>query len=279
MMNVRKPAVAGTFYASTRDGVVGQIEWSYRHRLGPGDVPEVNESGPRVIVALVAPHAGYMASGPVAAHAYSALARDGRVDTAVIVGPNHTGYGTAVSVWSSGAWSTPLGDVQVNQDLAKSLLGGIVRPDESAHIYEHSIELQIPWLQHLYGDAVQIVPVAMLAQDADTASEVGEALSKVTGNVVLIASTDLTHYEPPEAAAKKDADVIATMESLNSDEMYRRLRAESCTMCGYGPVAAVIHAARKLGATRAELLKYATSGDTTGDYSRVVGYASVAFRR
>jgi len=278
-MNVRKPAVAGTFYASTRDGVVGQIEWSYRHRLGPGDVPEVNESGPREIVALVAPHAGYMASGPVAAHAYSALARDGRVDTAVIVGPNHTGYGTAVSVWQSGAWSTPLGDVRVNQDLAKSLLGGIVRADESAHIYEHSIELQIPWLQHLYGDAVQIVPVAMLAQDADTASEVGEALSKVTGNVVLIASTDLTHYEPPEAAAQKDADVIATMESLDSDEMYRRLRAEACTMCGYGPVAAVMHAARKLGATRAELLKYATSGDTTGDYSRVVGYASVAFRR
>ena len=278
-MNVRKPAVAGTFYASTRDGVVGQIEWSYRHRLGPGDVPEVNESGPREIVALVAPHAGYMASGPVAAHAYSALARDGRVDTAVIVGPNHTGYGTAVSVWSSGAWSTPLGNAQVNQDMAKSLLGGIVHADESAHIYEHSIELQLPWLQHLYGDAVQIVPVAMLAQDADTASEVGEALSKVTGNVVLIASTDLTHYEPPEAAAQKDADVIATMESLDSDEMYRRLRAESCTMCGYGPVAAVMHAARKLGATRAELLKYATSGDTTGDYSRVVGYASVVFRR
>ena len=278
-MNVRKPAVAGTFYASTREGVVGQIEWSYRHRLGPGDVPEVNESGPREIVALVAPHAGYMASGPVAAHAYSALARDGRVDTAVIVGPNHTGYGTAVSVWSSGAWSTPLGNAQVNQDMAKSLLGGIVHADESAHIYEHSIELQLPWLQHLYGDAVQIVPVAMLAQDADTASEVGEALSKVTGNVVLIASTDLTHYEPPEAAAQKDADVIATMESLDSDEMYRRLRAESCTMCGYGPVAAVMHAARKLGATRAELLKYATSGDTTGDYSRVVGYASVVFRR
>ncbi len=278
-MNVRKPAVAGTFYASTRDGLVGQIEWSYRHKLGPGDVPEVNESGPREIVALVAPHAGYMASGPVAAHAYSSLARDGRVDTAVIVGPNHTGYGTAVSVWPSGTWSTPLGNARVNQDLAKSLLGGIVRADESAHIYEHSIELQIPWLQHLYGDAVQIVPVAMLAQDADTAREVGEALSKVEGNVVLIASTDLTHYEPPESAARKDTGVIATLENFDSDEMYRWLRAESCTMCGYGPVAAVMYAARKLGATRAELLKYATSGDTTGDYSRVVGYASVAFRR
>ncbi len=278
-MNVRKPAVAGTFYASTRDGVIEQIEWSYRHRLGPGDVPEVNESGPREIVALVAPHAGYMASGPVAAHAYSALARDGRVDTAVIVGPNHTGYGTRVSVWSSGAWSTPLGNAQVNQDLAKSLLGGIVRADDSAHIYEHSIELQIPWLQHLYGDAIRIVPVAMLAQDAETAIEVGEALSKVTGNVVLIASTDLTHYEPPEVTVKKDADIMAALESFDSDEMYRRLRTESGTMCGYGPVAAVMHAARKLGATRTELLKYATSGDTTGDNSRVVGYASVAFRR
>ena len=278
-MTKRMPAVSGTFYASTRDGVIEQIEWCYKHKLGPGGIPEVNESGPREIIGLVAPHAGYMASGPVAAHAYNALAHDGKVDTVVIVGPNHTGYGSPVSVWSSGTWSTPLGEARVNEDVANMLIGGIVRAGEAAHIYEHSVEVQIPWLQHLYGDSVQIVPVAMLAQDAGVARELGNAMAKVQGNVVFIASTDLTHYEPLESASHKDMNVVSAVEAFDVAEMYRRLSAECCTMCGYGPVAAVMHAARQLGATRAELLKYATSGDATGDYSRVVGYASVAFRR
>jgi len=278
-MTKRMPAVSGTFYASTRDGVIEQIESCYRHKLGPGEVPEVNESGPREIIGLVAPHAGYMASGPVAAHAYSALARDGRIDTAVIVGPNHTGYGSPVSVWVAGTWSTPLGEARVNEDVANMMLGGIVHAGESAHIYEHSVEVQIPWLQHLYGDSVQIVPVAMLAQDTGVAGELGEAMARVKGNVVFIASTDLTHYEPLESASRKDMQIVSAVEKLNITEMYRRLDAESCTMCGYGPVAAVMHAVRRLGATRAELLKYATSGDATGDYSRVVGYSSLAFKR
>jgi len=278
-MSVRKPAVAGTFYAATRDGIIGQLEWSYQHRLGPGEMPEVDAAGPRNIVGLVAPHAGYMASGPVAAHAYRALARDGVVDTAVIVGPNHTGYGTAISVWASGAWNTPLGDARVDEEAARKLVGGIVRADESAHIYEHSVEVQIPWLQHLYGNKIRIVPVAMLAQDETTALEFGVALSKLEGNIVLIASTDFTHYEPQENATRKDTNVIEAIQSLDASEMYRRVGEQACTMCGYGPVAAVVHAARLRGATHTELLKYATSGDVIGDFSRVVGYASIALRK
>ncbi len=278
-MGVRKPAVAGTFYAGTRAGVLSQLEWSYRHALGPGEMPEVDPAGPREIVGLVAPHAGYMASGPVAAHAYRALALDGPIETAVIVGPNHTGYGSAVSVWASGSWTTPLGDALVDEARARQLLGGVVRADESAHIYEHSVEVQIPWLLHLYGPAVRVVPVAMLAQDAETALAVGDALARLQGNVLFIASTDFTHYEPEAAAARKDASVVGAIQELDIDRMYRRLVEEDCSMCGYGPVAAVVHAARLHGATRAELLKYATSGDTTGDHTRVVGYAAVAFRR
>ncbi len=278
-MGVRKPAVAGTFYAANRDGVLGQLEWSYQHRLGPGEMPTVNPDGPREIVGLVAPHAGYMASGPVAAHAYWALARDGVVDTAVIVGPNHTGYGTAVSVWASGAWTTPLGNAKVNEEAAAQLVGGVARADESAHIYEHSVEVQVPWLQHLYGDAIRIVPVAMLAQDMDTATEFGVALSKLEGNIVLIASTDLTHYEAQESAARKDSTVVDAIRQLDVSEMYGNIGTQECSMCGYGPVAAVVHAARLRGATRTEVLKYATSGDVIGDYSRVVGYASVALLR
>ncbi len=275
-MGVRKPAVAGTFYAASRSGVIDQLEWCYQHRLGPGELPEVNPEGARQIVALVAPHAGYMASGPVAAHAYHALARDGVVDTAVIVGPNHTGYGTAISVWTTGAWNTPLGDARVDEDAAGRLVGGIVRPDESAHIYEHSVEVQVPWLQHLYGQKLRIVPIAMLAQDIESATELGTALARLEGNVVIIASTDFTHYEPQQSAERKDTTVIEAIQSLDSAEMYRRLGEQASSMCGYGPVAAVVHAAKLRGATRAQLLKYATSGDVIGDYSRVVGYASIA---
>ena len=278
-MGVRKPTVAGTFYSAAREGVVEQLEWCYRHRLGPGGVPDVNESGPREIVALVAPHAGYMASGPVAAHAYHALAGDGRVDTAVIVGPNHTGYGTAVSVWTSGAWNTPLGDARIDEERARALVGGVIRSGESAHIYEHSVEVQVPWLQHLYGDSLRIVPVAMLSQDASTAIEVGEALARLEGNIVFIASTDFTHYEPQQTAEHKDTDVVEAITGFDVEEMYHRLGIHSSSMCGYGPVGAVTRAAVLRGATSAQLLKYGTSGDTTGDYSRVVGYASIAFRR
>jgi len=278
-MGLRTPTVAGTFYASTASGINEQIEWSYLHAVGPGHLPEVNEEGPRSIVGLVAPHAGYMASGPVAAHAYGALAKDGKVDTAIIVGPNHTGYGSAVSVWASGSWRTPLGDALVDENIARSLLGGVLRSDESAHIYEHSIEVQVPWLQHLYGADVRIVPVAILAQDSDTAEEVGEALARVEGNVVLIASTDLSHYESYDAASRKDAGVLSAIESLDSDAMYSHLDAVKCTMCGYGPVAAVLKASISRGARYSTLLKYATSGDTMGDYSRVVGYASAALSR
>ncbi len=278
-MGVRKPAVAGTFYSASREGVVEQLEWCYRHRLGPGGVPEVNEEGPREIVALVAPHAGYMASGPVAAHAYHALAGDGRVDTAVIVGPNHTGYGTAVSVWTSGAWNTPLGDARIDEERARALVGGVIRSGESAHIYEHSVEVQVPWLQHLYGDSIRIVPVAMLSQDASTAIEVGEALARLEGNVVFIASTDFTHYEPQQTAEHKDTDVVEAITGFDVEEMYHMLGMHSSSMCGYGPVGAVTRAAVLRGATSAQLLKYGTSGDTTGDYSRVVGYASIVFRR
>jgi len=227
-MGVRKPAVAGTFYAATRDGVLDQLEWCYQHRLGPGHLPEVDKEGPRDIVGLVAPHAGYMASGPVAAHAYHSLAKDGMVDTAVIIGPNHTGYGTSVSVWTTGSWATPLGNAPVDEDAARRLVGGIVRADESAHIYEHSVEVQIPWLQHLYGGLVRIVPVAMLAQDSKSAEELGEALAGLEGNVVLIASTDFTHYESQDSATRKDTSVIDAIRSLDSSEMYRRLGEQAC---------------------------------------------------
>ena len=277
-MKIRKPAVSGMFYAGTARGLEEQIEWCYKHELGPGAIPRVNSKGLREIVAIVAPHAGYYYSGPVAAHAYKELAEDGIFDTAVILGPNHTGYGYPVSLWAGAGWNTPLGEVEINKKLAQRLLGEVIKADETAHIHEHSIEVQLPWLQYLY-KKVKIVPITMLAQDIETARTVGKAISQAGDNLIIIASTDFTHYEPYSIAKERDEAVIEAIIDLNEEELYERCESLNCTMCGYGPVASAIVAAKEMKAKKASLLKYATSGDTSGDFSRVVGYGSIVIKR
>jgi AmmeMemoRadiSam system protein B len=277
-MKIRRPAVSGMFYAGTAGELREQIEWCYKHELGPGTIPRVNSRGLRNIVAVVVPHAGYYYSGPVAAHAYKELAEDGVFDTAVILGPNHTGYGYPVSLWAGGGWSTPLGEVEVDKKLAQRLLGDVIEADEIAHIHEHSIEVQLPWLQYLYGK-VKIVPITMLAQDIETARIVGKSIGQAGDNLIVIASSDLTHYEPHSIAVEKDSSVIEAIIALDEEELYERCERLGCTMCGYGPVAAAIVAAKEMKAQKASLLKYATSGDTSGDFSRVVGYGSIVIRR
>ncbi len=277
-MKIRKPAVSGMFYAGTARELEEQIKWCYKHELGPGALPRVNQEGPREIMAIVAPHAGYYYSGPVAAHAYKELSNDGIFDTAVILGPNHTGYGYPVSLWTGASWNTPLGEVEINEELAQRLLGEAIKADETAHIYEHSIEVQLPWLQHLY-KKVKIVPITMLAQDIETARTVGKAISQAGDNLIIIASSDFTHYEPHSVAIEKDNSVIEAIVALDEEELYKRCVSLNCTMCGYGPVASAIVAAKEMKAKRASLLKYATSGDTSGDFSRVVGYGSIVIKR
>ena len=277
-MKARKPAVSGMFYAGTARELKEQIEWCYKHELGPGAVPRVNSRGLREIVAIVVPHAGYYYSGPVAAHAYNELADDGVPDTAVILGPNHTGYGHPVSVWVGAVWNTPFGEVEINEALARRLLGGVIEADETAHMHEHSVEVQLPWLQHLY-ESVRIVPIAMLAQDIETARAVGKAISRSDDNLIIVASSDFTHYEPHNIAMERDGSVIEAIVNLDEEELYERCQRLNCTMCGYGPVASVIVAAKEMGAKRASLLKYATSGDTSGNFSQVVGYGSIVIKR
>ncbi len=277
-MSIRKPAVSGMFYAGTLGELEEQIKWCYKHALGPGAAPRVNSRGLRRIVAIVVPHAGYYYSGPVAAHAYKELAGDGIFDTAVILGPNHTGYGNPVSLWMGDDWSTPLGEAGINRELGQKLLGELIRADETAHIHEHSIEVQLPWLQNLYRK-MKIVPIAMLAQDLETARAVGKAIAVAGDNLVIVASSDFTHYEPHSIAMAIDSSVIDAVIALDEEELYKRCDRLNCTMCGYGPVASAIVAAKEMKAKEATLLKYATSGETTGDFSRVVGYGSIAIRR
>jgi len=277
-MQIRNPAVAGMFYAGTAKELEEQIEWCYKHELGPGAIPRVNSKGLREIAAIVVPHAGYYYSGPVAAHAYKELADDGIFDTAVILGPNHTGYGYPVSLWAGVGWNTPLGELEVNKELAQRLLGEVIKADETAHTHEHSIEVQLPWLQHLY-KKVKIVPISMLAQDIETARAVGKAISQAGDNLVIIASSDFTHYEPYSVAMERDGSVIEAIVALDEEELYERCENLNCTMCGYGPVASAIVAAKEMKAKKASLLKYATSGDTSGDFSQVVGYGSIVIKR
>ena len=283
MVKVRRPCQAGAFYAGTAESLKRQIENCFLHELGPGKIPEVVKTGPRQVIGLVCPHAGYMFSGPVAAHAYHKLALDGKPDVVVLFGPNHTGYGSALAVMNEGFWRTPLGDVEVDAESATRIAheSRIVDVDDSAHRLEHSIEVQLPFLQYLYGSEFKIVPICFLMQDLSSAREVGQAVAKVLAgkNAVIIASSDMTHYEPQESAKKKDEMALEAVEAMDEAKFYSVIEAHRISACGYGPIAALITAAKILGAKEAKLLCYKTSGDVIGDYSSVVGYAAVCFTK
>jgi AmmeMemoRadiSam system protein B len=180
MVKVRHPTQAGAFYEATQESLIRQITSCFTSKLGPGKLPEVNKAGPRDVIGLICPHAGYMYSGPVAAHAYSRLAADGKPDTVIIFGPNHTGYGSGVAIMNEGLWRTPLGDAEVDTETAKRIAkeSKIIDVDDTAHSLEHSIEVQIPFLQYLYGSTFKFVPICFLMQDLSTAKDVGQAAAK-----------------------------------------------------------------------------------------------------
>jgi AmmeMemoRadiSam system protein B len=283
MVKIRRPTQAGAFYEGDAEGLRAQISNCFLHRFGPGKLPQVRDGKLRSVVGLVCPHAGYVYSGPVAANAYFELAADGKPDTVFVLGPNHTGYGSGLAVVNEGFWRTPLGDVEVDGEAADELVreARIVDVDEVAHRFEHSVEVQLPFLQFLYGNSFKFVPVCFGLQDLDSAVEVGRALVEVMGgrNAVVVASSDMTHYEPQKVAARKDLDALRAVEALDVDRFYSILEAENVTACGYGPITAVMTVAKGLLVKEGQLLRYQTSGDITGDHSSVVGYAAVCFRK
>lgn len=282
-MIIRQPSVAGSWYAGTPNRLRDQLEQLFTHKLGPGSLPLVNLQGPRSVVGLVVPHAGYMASGPVAAHAYHSLAQDGKPDVIVVFGPNHTGRGSAMSIMNEGAWRTPLGDVEIDVETANQIVKTlhIVDVDDRAHADEHSIELQLPFLQYMYGSGFKFVPICFGMQDLDSSREVGHAVAEALKgkNGLVIASSDMTHYEPQERAEQKDRLAIDAALAMDETRYYQIVEAYGITTCGYGPVIAAITASKELGAEKAELLCYKTSGDVLGDRSAVVGYASIEFSK
>ena len=284
MPTIRRPHFASQFYEGDAEALRAQIRSCFLHQLGPKKLPPINfDVNPRNIVGLICPHAGYMYSGPVAASAFYQLALDGKPDTVVLLGPNHTGYGSALALMREGIWRTPLGDVEIDSELADKILHetSLIDVDELAHRYEHSIEVQLPFLQFLYGDKFKIVPICFQLQDYASAVEVGMALTEALAatNTVVIASSDMTHYEPAKAASTKDHAALKAVTEMDAKRFYETVETQSITACGFMPITSVITYANGVGAKEAKILSYHNSGDITGDHSSVVGYAAVSFKK
>lgn len=279
--NRRAPAVAGVFYPSDPRELYQLIELSFKEqRFGPGHLPPSEEFNRRRIYGIVSPHAGYVYSGAVAANGYYETSSM-NFDRIVMIGPNHYGIGTGLATVRNGFWETPLGEVEVDSELASQIAenSGIVDFDELAHSRDHCLEVQLPFLQYIKKNQFKIVPIIMIMQDKVTSSEIGESIASSTRNLntLLIASSDFTHYEPNDEAHRKDEELIKAILSLDISNFYTTFERLNVSACGYGAIASIMTAAKALGATKGELLKYATSGDVMGDTNNVVGYASIIF--
>lgn len=262
---IRHPAVAGQFYSGTKAALQKEVE---KYLM---DVPDKIKA-----IGVVSPHAGYMYSGPVAGATLSSVKFE---DTCIIMGPNHTGDGRPFSIMTEGTWKLPLGDCQINSEIAKSILDSCdyLKEDERAHIYEHSVEVQIPFLQVLKGQ-FKIVPIVLSHAKVEVYRKIGEDIANaITGRyrATIIASSDMTHYEPQDIASQKDKKAIDEILTLDEDRLIAVVNQYDISMCGYAPVCVMLAASKKLGAKKAKLIKYQTSGDVTGDYDSVVGYAGI----
>jgi MEMO1 family protein len=277
---VRKPAVAGQFYPADPKELSALIDQCYLHPLGPGKSPPAPKTKSDV-VAVVCPHAGYVYSGPVAAHSYLHVSSLANPELIVVVAPNHYGIGSGVSTFKDGEWETPLGMMKVDAEAAKELvsLEETVTFDPGAHRLEHSLEVQLPFLQRIYGDSVPILPISLIFQDIDTARALSAALSKLLRGrkAVLVASSDLTHYEPADVAKQKDMTLLQRVLEGDLEGFYSTLARLNVTSCGFGAIATVMETSKSLGLSKPGLMKYATSGDTTGDNLQVVGYGALRF--
>lgn len=275
-MDVRHAAVAGSWYPESKAQLRVALE---QHLLA---VPFTRmPSCPR---ALIAPHAGLVYSGPVAAHGYK-LVRHCGYSAVVLVGPSHFVGFHGVSIWPRGWWETPFGPVNVHEELAAAITAESrdVLDYRAAHAREHSLEMQLPFLAHVLAD-VPIVPLVMGYQTRSTADALGDAIARAVNahelrelnGVLLIASSDLSHYESAETAARMDEVVLRYVAALNAEGLMNALEREPKHACGGGPMVSVLRAASRLGATQAEILRYADSGDVSGDKSSVVGYTAAA---
>ena len=262
----RKPAVAGQFYPASPQDLSRQVEGFITNNAEKEDA-----------IGVVSPHAGLIYSGEVAGEVYSHLKIP---HTIILMGPNHTGIGRPVSIMSSGSWQMPTGELNINEEIARRLKdkSAFIEEDHTAHTMEHSIEVQLPFILHLQQD-VMIVPIMLMHDSLDICKDVGEAIADIIKEldypVLIIASSDMSHYETDDTARRKDKMAIEKMLDMDPEGLYATVINEHISMCGIVPVATMLYAAKKLGAKESRLLKYMTSGEVSGDFEHVVGYAGI----
>jgi MEMO1 family protein len=265
-MHARHPAVAGRFYPKDP----GRLRADLQSYLSP-DETKIDA------VACMVPHAGYIYSGHVAGAVFSRIHIPRRC---IVIGPNHTGMGRPLSIMSQGEWETPLGQIRVATDLAEALMKAFspLTEDTEAHHAEHAIEVELPFLQVLQPD-LAFVPIALGTQQFDLLEPLGQALAQVVAAqnepVLIIASSDMNHYENGKITRMKDAKAIEQILKLDARALFDVVKKENISMCGLGPAVSMLVAAKRLAATSGELIRYATSGDVSGDHDMVVGYAGV----
>ncbi|MBI5640543.1 MAG: AmmeMemoRadiSam system protein B [Nitrospirae bacterium] len=265
----RPPAVAGQFYHGTGPRLTEQV----------GQYVDKNAAKEDAI-GIVVPHAGLVYSGPVAGAVYSSI---NFPKTFLMLGPNHTGLGSPISLMEEGEWEIPTGVFEIDRKLSGKILLNTtsVKRDSQAHLFEHSLEVQLPFISYFSHD-IKIVPVALLSAGIDACLELAEGLARAIKSVdypvVILASSDMSHYLPDKVARQKDKKAIDRMLAVDPEGLYETVRREGITMCGYLPATVMLAAARLLGAGSSRLVKYATSGDVSGDYDSVVGYAGIIVR-
>ena len=269
-MNVRHPCVSGQFYEENAERLREQVK---------GCLPKEPKQK-REAEALVVPHAGLMYSGKVAGEVYASISWP---PTVLFLGPNHTGEGKPVSLSTAAKWRTPLGDVEVDRELARILLDHApeLEEDDEAHRLEHSLEVQLPFLQFL-SRQTKIVPIAVGFSAPERYKTFGHHLAKATEEsqkkVMVIASSDMTHYESHHDAMEKDLYAVQAILAVDPDLLAKRVEERHISMCGVAPTLAMLSYVRRRFRAQGELIRYQTSGDVTGDRSSVVGYAGILIR-
>jgi len=263
---VREPAVAGQFYPGTQASLKKLVE-----TLTEKTAQRKKAFG------VMSPHAGFMYSGKVAGAVFSKVELP---DTYIIIGPNHTGKGRPFSITGDGSWVTPLGEVKIDSELAGDLLkrSRLIQDDSTAHSFEHSIETQLPFIQ-FFNSSFKFIPLILSNARIETyreiANDIADSIKASGKDVLIVASSDMTHYEEQKIVTAKDKEAIKAILELDEAGLLKRIDEFDISMCGYAPTVVMLIAAKKLGAKKAELVKYMTSGDTSGDFSAVVGYAGI----
>lgn len=275
-MQIRTPAVAGMFYPGEKNKLTKLIQDCFTHPFGPEENSEKKQSK---IFGVICPHAGFVYSGPIACNSIRSISSESP-ELFIIVGPNHWGIGRSVATMKDCKWETPLGSVEVDSESAEEIckLSQFIESDFFSHTREHSLEVQIPILQQTFSN-FKILPISLINQSKEIAYDVGLAMSKIAKkkNTMIIGSSDFTHYEPNDFAHEQDMALIEPILEIDVEKFYNVLQKRKVTACGYGAIASTMIACKELGATKGELLRYATSGDVTGDTSSVVGYGSIVF--